>query len=170
MLPTPEMHSPPREIHFPYGQWCNFDSESSSNVTGVASRSQRNNQNCFRGGEKRSASPKRILVLSGHAERIFSWRPAFCSLDQKFDSPSIPLISFLSSFLPFFPSHPAFGNPAFFVVNTPPNDGGDDGYENPPSFNERLDTRRVDTGVENRDKKIVTEIICRSHRFPLKRT
>ena len=44
-------------------------------------------------------------------------------------------------------------------------------YENPPSFNERLDTRRGygrgawKTGA----KKIVTEIICRSHRFPIKR-
>lgn len=163
MFPTPEMHPPPREIHFPYGQWRNFDSESSSNVTGVvASRSRRNNQNCFRGGEKRSASPKRILVLSGN--EYFRGDPRFVrSTRNSIVHPSHSSPSSLP-FSPFFsPSLLAFA--AFFVVNTME---GIDGYENPPSFNERLDTRRVDTGVENRGKKIVTEIICRSHRFSSK--
>lgn len=126
MLRILEMHFPPREIHFPYGQWRNFDSESSSNVTIVYHR--RNNQNCFREGEKRSTSPRRILVLSGHAKRIFSWQPAFCSLDQKFDSPSIPLISFLSFFFFFLLFYPTSGNPAFFVNIPFKGWRGDDGY------------------------------------------
>lgn len=141
MLRILEMHFPPREIHFPYGQWRNFDSESSSNVTIVYHR--RNNQNCFREGEKRSTSPRRILVLSGHAKRIFSWQPAFCSLDQKFDSPSIPLISFLSFFFSFSFFTPLLGIPRSSLIS--PSKGGEgmmDIYENPPSFNERLDTRR----------------------------
>lgn len=89
----------PWEIHFPFRQKRNFDSESSSNVTSVPSRSSpRNNQNCFREAE-RCTSPKRILVLSGHAKRIFSWLAVFCSSDQKFDSQ--PCIKYHSTLLPF---------------------------------------------------------------------